>query len=290
MSRPRGYWDRTETPEEVDEATQIVLRLQEHLQQLPIPADPLPGSMLATEDVATAREPISTLVRGMRNRAVDGLEMFMDATIHADRQQMWARPIAPFALLRMSVEALGVGRWLIASSRKNERILRALRLSFDDAVDAHDFALQLANSAERDEIVRRHRRSEERLNQLKDAVPQLRQITLTGVPTYTHILKSVSPVVRPGGTHDVDSPFIVWKMCSGILHGNQSVIRLVSDVEQLDEWRDGQAQFRLTPRWGVISGALFTCMRELRALDERTKFLSTHNYAEQEVVDVTPAP
>ncbi|MGC5225383.1 hypothetical protein ACPW96_22695 [Micromonospora sp. DT81.3] len=60
-----------------------------------------------------------------------------------------------------------------------------------------------------------------------------------------------------------------------------SVLRAVSDIEQLDEWNGGMAEFRMTPKWGLLSGALFTCMRELRNLDERTTFLGNHNYAER---------
>jgi len=278
-----GHWDRTESQEEIDEATAVLLRLRAHLQELNDPAPPMPGSMLATEDALTSREPLSTLVRGMRNRALDGLEMFMDATVHEERELMWARPIAPYAVLRMSVEALGVGRWLVLHSHKNERVMRALRLSLDHAEDAHELASLMAKSGDRDELLKRHRDVVARLHQLKDSVGALRQRALTGLPSYTDIQRALSPPVPPGASHEVDSPFFVWKMCSGILHGNSKVMRAVSDIQQLGDWEGGIAEFRMTPKWGLLSGALFTCARELRALDERTTFLGAHDYAERHI-------
>ncbi|MGW8484525.1 hypothetical protein ACWGJP_15450 [Microbacterium sp. NPDC055903] len=283
MSRIMGHWDRAESQEQIDEATAVLLQLRAHLKELDAPAPPMPGSMLATEDALTSREPLSTLVRGMRNRALDGLDMFMDATVHEERELMWARPIAPYALLRMSVEALGVGRWLVLHSHKNERVMRALRLSLDHAQDAHEFASLMAEPSDREALLKRHRDVVARLHQLKDSVGALRQRSLTGLPSYTDIQRAVSPPVPPGASHEVNSPFFVWKLCSGILHGNSSVMRAVSDIEQLSEWEGGMAEFRMTPKWGLLSGALFTCMRELRTLDERTTFLGTHDYAERPI-------
>ncbi len=284
MSHEMGHWDRTESQQEIDEATAVLLRLRAHLEELEAPAPALPGSMLATEDALTPREPLSTLVRGMRNRALDGLEMFMDATVHEERELMWARPIAPYALLRMSVEALGVGRWLVLHSHKNERIMRALRLSLEHAEDAYEFACLLSELDDRHELLQRHRDVVARLEQIKDSVGALRQRNLTRLPSYTDIQRAVSAPVLPGASHEVDSPFLVWKMCSGVLHGNSSVIRAVSDIEQLGEWDSGMAEFRMTPKWGLLTGAIFTCLRELRTMDERTTFLGTHDYAERPIV------
>lgn len=283
MAQPMGTWDRSETQEEIAQATQRVLRVREHLQTLEPPDSPFPGSMLAFEDGLTAREPLSSLVRGMRNRAVDGLEMLLDATIHEDREVMWARPMAPYALLRMSVEALGVGMWLVQHSHRAERVFRGLRLSYEHQEDARDFSLVLAGRDEREGVIASHARVVARLNELKDAVAPLRQRELTGLPSYTQMLKAVSPPVRPGETHSVDSPLVVWKMCSGFLHGNSTVMRALSDVEQMEEFAGGIAGFMLTPKWGLIASCMLVCLRELQVLDARATFLGTHDYAQRPV-------
>lgn len=283
MVKPIGHYDRAETPAEVRMATRRLLEVRDRLASLKAPASPLPGSMLAIEDQLTAREPLSALVTGARNRATDGLEMIFDAVVHDERESMWVRPIAPYALLRMSIEALGVGQWLVRHAHKSERVMRALRLSFEQEQDARDMARLLGDPRDRAGVETDFESAVARLNELKNAVGALKQRTLDGLPTYSQLLRSLSPPAQRGDSVDVDSPFVVWKLCSGILHGNSNILRSASDLEQLGDWSNGSASFRMTAKWGLIASCLVVCERELAVLDKRVVELSTHNYAGRSV-------
>lgn len=288
MSQPKGHYDRTESAAEIKAATDAILVLRDWLQNTTAPAAPRPGSMLATEDILTEREPLSSLVRGMRNRAVDGLELFMDATIHEEKQVMWTRPISPYAPLRMTMEAVSVGRWLIESNRKADRVLRALRLMMQHEYDTKEFALLLAGTREQKTEVRASYESAlARLNQLKDAVPNLRQTELTSMPRYTDVMRKFSPK-GPDGSLEVDSPLVVWKLSSAILHGNSQILRHASDLEQTSEWEPSGGTGRIsslhmTPKWSILAGCIYASCQHLRELDTRTGYLGTHDYANREV-------
>ncbi len=77
----------------------------------------------------------------------------------------------------------------------------------------------------------------------------------------------------------MDTPLVIWKIASGFLHGNSSIMRRLSDVEQVSDWQEGLASFQLTPKWALIAGSMVVCVRELRRLDGRVNELSTTDYA-----------
>lgn len=248
---------------------------------------PLPGSMLDLERSHTAREPIDTLVMMHRARATENLDRIFEMMIDEEHGRVLAYPYSMYSLIRVCVEAAATGMWLIKSSRKADRVLRALQLAARNSQEAGRFADLVLGR--RGALPARQGATETlaRLNQLKDTVGPLRQVVLGSPPKYTAILTAVSPQ-QPGGSsggYAITSPLVVWKVSSAFLHGSEHVIRALSDIRQLEEFSDGVASFEITPSIQMLAISLRTCVDLLSDLDDRYRFLATHDYSGRSVVE-----
>jgi len=284
MNALMGHWDRQETPEQMEAASRVLMLARERFRALAEPTSPKAGSMLALENAGTAFDPIGDQVVRHRARATDSLEMLLDAMIDDEKGTMSARPMAMYALIRMSIEASGVAQWTIQSSRKADRIFRSLQVAYVHLRELADLA-GVVSADDRARPYREFREEKEaRLESLKDSVAVLRQRELKGPPKLWQIMSSVSPTRRPREPHAVDSPYVVWKICSAFLHGSDHITRLLGDVRQLSTSEDGRsAEFEMTPSWQLLCSCVLVCVTELERLDARHRYLASHNYANREV-------
>lgn len=254
------------------------VRYQRLADQLSPPAA---GSMLDLERAHTAREPVDTLVMTHRARSTENLDRVFEIMIDNDNEQLLAYPFSLYSLIRTAVEAAATSMWLIKSSKKSDRVLRALQLAYRNAQEALRFAELIKGRGGAAPVRNGTEKTIERLNQLKDTVGPLRQLDLGPPPSYTAILTAVSPKSR-GRTrsgYEVSSPLVVWKASSAFLHGSEQVMRALSDVRQMNEFTDGVASFEITPSIQMLAVSIRTCVELIAQLDERYEFLATHDYA-----------
>ena len=279
MNALMGHWDRQETAEQMEAATRLLMLARERFRGLGDLSNPKAGSVLALENAATAFDPIGDQVTRHRARATDSLEMLLDAMIDDERGTMSARPMAMYALIRMSIEASGVANWTLQSSRKADRIFRSLQVAYVHLRELADLA-DVVSADDRACPYREFRAEKElRLEGLKDAVAVLRQKELKGPPKLWQIMSSVSPTQRPREPHAVHSPYVVWKICSAFLHGSDHITRLLGDVRQLSTSEDGRsAEFEMTPSWQLLCSCVMVCVTELERLDERVRELGRRDY------------
>ncbi|GEB96119.1 hypothetical protein [Microbacterium lacticum] len=277
-----GKHDRQETDEQMELGVRAIqgarVRYQRLADQLSPPAA---GSMLDLERAHTAREPVDTLVMTHRARSTENLDRVFEIMIDNDNEQLLAYPFSLYSLIRTAVEAAATSMWLIKSSKKSDRVLRALQLAYRNAQEALRFAELIKGRGGAAPVRNGTEKTIERLNQLKDTVGPLRQLDLGPPPSYTAILTAVSPKSR-GRTrsgYEVSSPLVVWKASSAFLHGSEQVMRALSDVRQMNEFTDGVASFEITPSIQMLAVSIRTCVELIAQLDERYEFLATHDYA-----------
>jgi len=239
--------------------------------------------MMGAENDATAFDPIGDQVVRHRARSMDALDMLLSAMVDEENGRMEARPMAMYALVRMSIEASAVAQWTIQSSQKTERIFRALQMSYSALGEFEDFASAVATREKAEPYAQFRREKTERLNQLKDGVATLRQRELAKPPKLWQILTAVSPTRRPGQPHAIDSPYIVWKITSAFLHGSDHITRELGDIRQVSESNGRSAAFEVTPSWQLLCSCVMVCVTELERLDARYRHLATRNYANREV-------
>ncbi|MGC5172076.1 hypothetical protein ACLQ2Q_15625 [Microbacterium sp. DT81.1] len=277
-----GKHDRQETDEQMELGVRAIqaarVRYRRLTDQLP---PPVAGSMLDLERAHTAREPVDTLVMTHRARATENLDRVFEMMIDNDNEQLLAYPFSLYSLIRTAVEAAATSMWLIKSSKKSDRVLRALQLAYRNAQEALRFAELIKGKGGAAPVRNGTEKTIERLNQLKDTVGPLRQLDLGPPPSYTAILTAVSPksrdLTRSG--YEVSSPLVVWKASSAFLHGSEQVMRALSDVRQMNEFTDGVASFEITPSIQMLAVSIRTCVDLVGQLDERYEYLATHDYA-----------
>ncbi|ROR76140.1 hypothetical protein SAMN06295974_3712 [Plantibacter flavus] len=248
--------------------------------------EPVEGSILALERPLTSRYPIDAIAVAHQVRAVDNLQQVFGLMVDEENFEMKAYPYALYSLIRTTIEAAATALWVLQSSRKSTRVFRGLQLAYRDVQDQLEFN-QYVLDENRVQGVRQYTETViARLIELKDAVGDLRQKELGRPPRYTAILASVSK--RSGGpkvsaTYSLNSPLIVWKISSAFIHGNEQVTRNLSDVKQVTDFRGGMANFEVTPSFRVIAQSVQSCVALLAELEERYRYLATHNYAGRRV-------
>jgi hypothetical protein len=280
-----GEHDRQEPAAVVEMSVRLVQMLRNRLREIPEETPgPFAGSILYEEARYTAREPIATLVATNRARARDNLDRIFDLMIDDENAQLVAYPYSLYALIRASIESSATAMWLIQSDRRNDRVMRALQVSYRNTLDGVSLIRLFGEPEVQAADEARAERTLTRLNELKDQIPQLRQKQLTGPPKYTEILKAVSRT--PGGPRDTfefSSPITVWKISSSFIHGSDQLSRILSDVRQLEEFVDGVANFEFTPKVQLLAVGIAECVQLLIKVDERYAYLCTHDYGGRKV-------
>lgn len=284
-----GTHDRQETDEQMQLAIRAIqstrARYQELADQLP---PPLSGSMLDAERAHTSRGPVDTLVMTHRARASENLDRVFEMMIDDDNARLLAYPFSLYSLIRTAVEAAATAMWLIKSSKKSDRVLRALQLAYRNSQEALRFAELIKGEDGAAPARKWTAKTIDRLEQLKDTVGPLRQVELGPPPRYTVILRAVSPKSRDsnGAGYEISSPLAVWSASSAFLHGSEQVVRALSDVRQMDEFTDGVASFEITPSIQMLAVSIKTCVELIAQLDERYVHLATRDYAGRPVSEV----
>ena len=221
---------------------------------------------------------------GHRARAYENLERIFDMMIDDEGERLFAYPFSLYSLIRAAVEAAAVAMWLVKSSKKADRVFRALQIAFRDSNETLKLAELLKGNVGASPAREATTKTINRLNELKNTVGPLRQLELRNPPTYTTILTSVPPK-RPGEIgYALSSPLIVWKASSGFLHGSDQMVRALSDIRQIDEFDEGIASFEITPSLQMLAVSLLTVVDLIAELDKRYAFLSTHDYAQRSIL------
>ncbi|WP_314647579.1 hypothetical protein [uncultured Microbacterium sp.] len=287
MNQVMGSNDRVETAEAMEVATGLLMRARARFEALEEPDEAMAGSMLVAENAATAFDPVGYQMARHRARAVDALEMLMDSMHDPASGRLEARPMAMYALVRMSIEASAMALWTIQSSKKHDRIYRSLQVAYAHLIEYADFASVVANADQAAPYVAFRDEKTERLIELKGAVRILGQRELTKPPKLWRILQAVSPTVPPGQPHRVDSPYVVWKMTSAFLHGSDHLTRDLGDFEQVTESDGVGATFVVKPSWSLLCSCVAACVMEVEKLDARVRYLATTAYGERSLLPVS---
>ncbi|MDU0366864.1 hypothetical protein RWH45_06525 [Microbacterium sp. KSW4-17] len=284
MTPTSARYDSVENDAELEAASAVFNLSLMRFEQLDDLSAPRVGSMLAVEDGHTTRVPISSQVQMAAARARDALEAFRDLTIAETNPAAVLRPFAHYALIRQASEGAALGLWLLRPDVKAKRVHRSLNLEFTHDQDAREFARTFTRE-------RRNAASSTldhtlmRLNELKDTVPQLREIALKRIPSWTDILVDISPPLgRSADGHAPNSPVVVWKIASAFLHGSSTTTRMLSDLRQLTDFDERRiASMQITPSWRVLAASYGTCVQMLYDLRDRYERLAAHDYSGRSV-------
>ena len=194
-------------------------------------------SSLSGDDTATAFNPISHQVALGFAVAADHLTALRLAI---DGPSGGVTAMSMFTLVRSSIEASCNALWVLSPAIRDERVLRSLRLTLEYRRNLYEIQADFGAADTRFEKVRT------RLEELRDARPGLRGRSLTKLPTQVQRLRDVDQF----GEEDFLRPLVLWRLSSGIAHGNGSVIL---NLLERDLVEGAPSTYRLTTNSGVLA-------------------------------------
>jgi hypothetical protein len=170
---------------------------------------PAERSVMSRDDKETDPFQISHAAWHALSHAVDHLHCLRALLKDAHLMHMYA----PYSLVRAALENASAAVWLLHPDDCDERILRRLRFA----------ALDIRNGEEARRLVDAPagpKTEADRIEQIR-ALAQRRRVDQQAVlkkrpVSYGEIVKVAASTRRPGETAYV----IIWKMCSGIAHGD----------------------------------------------------------------------
>jgi len=200
------------------------------------------GTALAGDDAATPFEHLSSQVETCIAVAFDNLR-----SVKLIMQDAGTVPaFSHFGLVRNAIEGAGIGLWLLGPALRDERVLRSLQSSFESRKDIHSLESAIEGTFVRlptDDPAR------VRLEELRDSRPANVGRSLNP-PTITDRLKDAQNYSRDSGDFSL---LVVWKMTSGVAHGQRSALYAMLDREVLST-DDVGARINMTSSLSTIAG------------------------------------
>jgi hypothetical protein len=218
-------------------------RRYEHVVKRTEALDVTAGSSLAGDRDAATYNPVPDLVHNAVGVALDHLHALL---VSVEESGGMILAMSSFTLIRTAFEAAGTGLWLLHPPSRDERLLRSMRLTYDNRRQVR--AVQVGIGKTDPGFERMHTRLREQM----DARPGLTGMPLAkSLTPVTDRLKSVAVLV-PNLTLP---PLTLWQMASGVAHGNSSLMIGVLERQQVGASANGSAGYNVTS--SVTSIALF---------------------------------
>jgi hypothetical protein len=173
--------------------------------------EPPPRSSLGEIDRRTAPYQVSHKVRGLLSSAVDHLHALKHLTVEARALHRCAP-----TLIRPALENACVAVWLLSPSRRNDRIIRRLRLQCADFNDGHKMHVLLAETQDSEWLTSRVEKLRIRASSAELTVAE-QELVFSRIPGYGRIVREAGATL---GDQDADAVEFSWRACSGISHAD----------------------------------------------------------------------
>ena len=181
-----------------------------------------PSVLVAAESLSEhhPRETTLPIGRGLSREVLHHLASASDRVstvglmVRPDGQQA-VPAMALHTMVRAAVEATATAAWLLLPVVRDERVLRSQRLTYDNRRQLRTILSERGLKDPEFETMAT------RLEAIRDARPRLRggELGKKTLATNTTRLEETGVLVGP----EVPTPLEVWRMTSGIAHGNSSI-------------------------------------------------------------------
>lgn len=192
-----------------------------------------PGSSLAGDRDAANYNPVPDQIRTALATALDHLHN-LQVSVESSGGTLLA--MSSFTLIRSAFESAGTGLWLLSPSSRDERILRSVKLTYDNRRQLHTLRTEMGDDDPRFSVVK------SRLQGILLARARLADESLRKPESMAERLRNIAGLLPDL----VFPPLSLWRMASGIAHGNQSMIINVLEQEQVTPVERGSADFKVT--------------------------------------------
>lgn len=213
-------------------------RVAERAESLSVTA----GSSLAGDRDAATYNPVPDVVRNILGVALDHLHALV---VSVEQSNGMILAMSSFTLIRTAYEAAGTGLWLLQPQSRDERLMRSMRLTYDNRRQVRSVQTGLGKTDPGFE------RMLGRLREQMDARDGLRGKPLKPMTSVTDRLTSVAELVPKL----IFPPLALWQMASGVAHGNSSMMIAVLERKQVGPSDGTSADYNVTS--SVVTIALF---------------------------------
>lgn len=184
---------------------------------------PLSGSRFEDDDQLKPTDPPSEQVINLLRSGLDHLHAVADAV---GEDGKGPRPLAPYTLIRASIEASSLAAWLMMPGTKDARLKKSIRLSIANrrSTEVYSKKYDLGDK------VSKWFKSE--MSATKDQRPGTKNMKLdANFPKSTDLILETDKYLNFSGLAGIDA----WRACSGIAHSNgqfagAAVTRTATDV------------------------------------------------------------
>lgn len=204
--------------------------------------DVMAGSSLAGDRDAAPYNPVPDLVHNVAGVALDHLHALL---VSVEESGGMILAMSSFTLIRTAFEAAGTGLWLLHPTSRDDRLLRSMRLTYENRRQVRSVQMGLGKTDPGFE--RMHARLKEQMDARPGLVGKPLAKSLTSV---TDRLTSVAVLVPDLAL----PPLTLWQMASGVAHGNSSMMIAVLERQQVGESSGRSADYNVTS--SVVSIAL----------------------------------
>ena len=232
--------------ETVDDARRGLLSLQlgfrrhEVLAERADALEVASGSALAHDRDAATYNPVPDLVFNILGTALDHLHG-LQVSVEGSGGSILA--MSSFTLIRSTFEAAGTGLWILQPESRDERLLRSRRITRDNRRQVHVMKTELGQPDPGFD------RMGARLQQQIDARPALAGQSLNKLDSVTSRLGAVATMVPCLPV----PPLTLWRMASGIAHGNTHMIIAVLEREQIKLPDEGSTPYNVTSSFVTVA-------------------------------------
>lgn len=221
-----------------------------------------PGSSLAGDRAAATYNPVPNQVISSLATALDHLHG-LQVSVESSGGAILA--MSSFTLIRSAFESAGTGLWILLPESRDERLLRSMRFTRENRRQLHVVMDELDHDDPKFEVVKA------RLEEQLAARPGIAGKSLATVDSVTDRLKTIAPILPKL----IYPPLTLWRMASGIAHGNQSMMVAVLEQEQITPGESGSADYRVTSSYMSIAMFYHAALDMIEALidlyDERNR-------------------
>ncbi|GAA3651346.1 hypothetical protein GCM10022237_08940 [Nocardioides ginsengisoli] len=188
-------------------------------------------SPLAGDDAAADPFQVShTAWHGIAH-AVDNLQAFRRLTVsgEGDHFDVSTHPFAAYPLLRAALENASVALWLLAPEDADERLTRRFRLVLQDAAHGDDVARLMGHEPTT---------YERRVERVSGLIANRPSVDLAACKKRAGF-RAIVPEAAEGTGTDANTASVVWRLLSGLTHGDQWASLAWAEREQVDLSADG---------------------------------------------------
>ena len=158
---------------------------------------------------------------------------------------------ADYTLIRSAIESAALAHWVLMPGQRPERVRRVLRVAMQDTRDA---AKLIGDRAQGADLV------QGREKMIGEVAARQGLIPAECVAWYT-----TTKVLEDVGTRVDADPLFAWRLCSGMAHGKDWAMQVLSDRKDIAR-ANGVVTQRLTPRTGNLMVACFSYVQIMRQL------------------------